>query len=194
MPGYHRAEYWAMLVVCILLRRKRAVFLRLHHDRSSQGGMEGVCQALVFRPVQWLLLLWHQKQGISDELWRERVQKSPIAARRRLCRAAIVRPRFLAQYETNWRGRADEPHFLYVGRLSPEKGLDDLFAAFGVIHAQVSESKIGSCGFRSTRAGIGKSRRQAEYVQRHLVPGQQELGRYCSAVPEVHGPGAAEPQ
>src|SRR5258708_10329374 len=26
MPGYHRAEYWAMLVVCILLRRKRAVF------------------------------------------------------------------------------------------------------------------------------------------------------------------------
>src|SRR5258708_33635587 len=26
MPGYHRAEYWAMLVVCILLRRNRAVF------------------------------------------------------------------------------------------------------------------------------------------------------------------------
>jgi len=63
-----------------------------------------------------------------------------------------------------------------------------LFAAFGVIHAKYPKAKIGSCGFRSTRAGIGKSRRQAEYVQRHLVPGQQELGRYCSAVPEVHGP------
>ena len=27
LPGYHRLEYWAMLIICILRGRRRAVFL-----------------------------------------------------------------------------------------------------------------------------------------------------------------------
>ena len=33
MPGYHRAEYWAMLVVCIVLRDRKSTRLNSSHRR-----------------------------------------------------------------------------------------------------------------------------------------------------------------
>ena len=145
MPGYHRAEYWAMLVVCILLRRKRAVFCdSTTIDRPKAAWREfakrwffGLCNGFFcygIRSKEYLM-----SYGVSE---------SKIAYR---CQAAAL-PRgysvakVLAHYESNWRGRADEPHFLYVGRLSPEKGLDDLFAAFGVIHAKFPNAKLDLVG------------------------------------------------
>jgi glycosyltransferase involved in cell wall biosynthesis len=52
----------------------------------------------------------------------------------------------LEHYETQWAGREDEPTFLYVGRLSVEKGLDDLFSAFCAVYKAFPKAKLDLVG------------------------------------------------
>lgn len=145
MPGYHRAEYWAMLVVCILLRRKRAVFCdSTTIDRRRAAWREwakrwffGWCNGFFcygIRSKEYLM-----SYGVSE---------SKIAFR---CQAAAL-PRgyspakVMSHYESNWDGRVDAPHFLYVGRLSSEKGLEDLIAAFCAVHKSYPKARLDLVG------------------------------------------------
>ena len=76
------------------------------------------------------------------------VSESKIAYR---CQAAAL-PRsyneanVLVHYESGGRPRADEPHFVYVGRLSLEKGLDDLFDAFSAVHKTNPKARLDLVG------------------------------------------------
>jgi glycosyltransferase involved in cell wall biosynthesis len=145
MPGYHRAEYWAMLVVCIALRRKRAVFCdSTTIDRPKVAWRElakrwffGLCNGFFcygIRSKEYLM-----SYGVSE---------SKIAYR---CQAAAL-PRgyspakVLEHYETQWVDREEEPTFLYVGRLSVEKGLDDLIAAFCMVYKSLPKAKLDLVG------------------------------------------------
>jgi glycosyltransferase involved in cell wall biosynthesis len=145
MPGYHRAEYWAMLVVCILLRRKRAVFCdSTLVDRQRAAWREWA--------KRWFFV-WCNGffcYGIRSKeyLMSYGVSESKIAYR---CQAAALPhgygvDKVLAHYETNWRGQPDQPRFLYVGRLSIEKGLDDLFAAFCVLYKRFPGARLDLVG------------------------------------------------
>jgi glycosyltransferase involved in cell wall biosynthesis len=145
MPGYHRAEYWAMLCVCILLRRRRAVFCdSTTIDRPKTAWRElakrwffGMCNGFFcygIRSKEYLM-----SYGVSE---------SKIAYR---CQAAALPPSYsaagvLSHYETHWQGRGDEPYFLYVGRLSNEKGLEDLIAAFCTVHARFPKARLELVG------------------------------------------------
>lgn len=145
MPGYHRAEYWAMLAVCILLRRRRAVFCdSTTIDRPKAAWREfakrwffGMCNGFFcygIRSKEYLM-----SYGVSE---------SKIAYR---CQAAALPPNYdaakvLSHYETHWQGRSDEPYFLYVGRLSSEKGLEDLIAAFCSVYARFPKAKLQLVG------------------------------------------------
>jgi len=145
MPGYHRAEYWAMLVVCILLRRKRAVFCdSTTIDRRRASWREWA--------KRWFFV-WCNGffcYGIRSKeyLMSYGVSESKIAFR---CQAAAL-PRgystakVLSHYESNWAGRVDEPYFVYVGRLSSEKGLEDLFAAFCAIYKRYPKARLDLVG------------------------------------------------
>lgn len=145
MPGYHRAEYWAMLVVCILLRRKRAVFCdSTTIDRRRASWREWA--------KRWFFV-WCNGffcYGIRSKeyLMSYGVSESKIAFR---CQAAAL-PRgystakVLSHYESNWDGRVDAPHFLYVGRLSSEKGLEDLIAAFCAVHKSYPKARLDLIG------------------------------------------------
>jgi glycosyltransferase involved in cell wall biosynthesis len=145
MPGYHRAEYWAMLVVCILLRRKRAVFCdSTLVDRQRAAWREWA--------KRWFFV-WCNGffcYGIRSKeyLMSYGVSESKIAYR---CQAAALPhgygvDKVQSHYQSNWRGRADEPRFLYVGRLSVEKGLDDLFAAFCVLYRRFPGARLDLVG------------------------------------------------
>jgi glycosyltransferase involved in cell wall biosynthesis len=145
MPGYHRAEYWAMLVVCILLRRKRAVFCdSTSIDRPKVAWREWA--------KRWFFV-WCNGffcYGIRSKeyLMSYGVSESKIAYR---CQAAALPhgygvDKVLAHYQSNWHGRADEPRFLYVGRLSIEKGLDDLFAAFCILQGRLPGARLDFVG------------------------------------------------
>jgi glycosyltransferase involved in cell wall biosynthesis len=146
MPGYNRAEYWAMLLVCILLRRKRAVFCdSTRRDRPRLAAWRELAKRWFFGLCNGFFCY-----GIRSKeyLMSYGVSESKIALR---CQAAAL-PRgysaakVLSHYKSNWQGRADEPHFLYVGRLSPEKGLDDLFQAFSALHKAYPKARLDVVG------------------------------------------------
>ncbi len=145
MPGYHRAEYWAMLAVCIVLGRKRAVFC----DSTSTDQPRVAWRDLAKR---WFFGLCNGFfcYGIRSKeyLMSYGVSESKIAYR---CQAAALPhgysvAKVLSHYQLNWDGRADEPHFLYVGRLSSEKGLEDLLAAFCILYERFPKARLDLVG------------------------------------------------
>ena len=145
MPGYHRAEYWAMLVVCIVLRRKRAVFCDSTLADRPKVAWRELAKRGFFRLCNGFFCY-----GIRSKefLMSYGVSESKIAYR---CQAAALphgygKDKVLAHYRSNWHGRADEPRFLYVGRLSIEKGLDDLFTAFCTLHARLPGARLDLVG------------------------------------------------
>jgi glycosyltransferase involved in cell wall biosynthesis len=145
MPGYHRAEYWAMLAVCIVLGRRRAVFCDSTMIDQPKAAWRELAKRWFFRLCNGFFCY-----GIRSKeyLMSYGVSESKIAYR---CQAAALPrdysvARILSQYERNWRGRADEPYFLYVGRLSSEKGLGDLLSAFGAIYARFPRAKLDFVG------------------------------------------------
>ena len=145
MPGYHRAEYWAMLVVCILLRRRRAVFCDSTSVDRPKVAWRELAKRGFFRLCNGFFCY-----GIRSKeyLMSYGVSESKIAYR---CQAAALphgygKDKVLAHYRSSWQGRADEPRFLYVGRLSIEKGLDDLFAAFCALHRRFPGARLDLVG------------------------------------------------
>jgi glycosyltransferase involved in cell wall biosynthesis len=145
MPGYHRAEYWAMLVVCIMLRRKRAVFCDSTTVDRPRSAWRDWAKRWFFG---WCNGFFCYGIRSKEYLMSYGVSESKIAYR---CQAAAL-PRgysvakVLAHYESAGQHRADEPHFLYVGRLSIEKGLDDLFAAFCAVHNTNPKARLDLVG------------------------------------------------
>jgi glycosyltransferase involved in cell wall biosynthesis len=145
MPGYDRAEYWTMLMVCILLRRRRAVFC----DSTTADRPKTAWRELAKRWFfGWCNGFFCYGIRSKEYLMSYGVSESKIALR---CQAAAL-PRgysaakVLSHYESNWEGRADEPHFLYVGRLSTEKGLDDLLDAFYKLHTTYPKARLDLVG------------------------------------------------
>jgi glycosyltransferase involved in cell wall biosynthesis len=174
MPGYHRAEYWAMLAVCILLRRKRAVFCdSTTMDRPKTAWRElakrwffGMCNGFFCYGIR-----------SKEYLMSYGVNESKIAYR---CQAAALPHGYdvagvLANYETNWQGRADEPYFLYVGRLSREKGLEDLFNAFRVIYKKHPKAKLELVGSGPLAQELADRVASLNMSQAISLPGSKSL-------------------
>lgn len=148
MPGYDRAEYWTMLLICILLRRKRAVFC----DSTTADRPKTAWRELAKRWFfGWCNGFFCYGIRSKEYLMSYGVSESKIALR---CQAAAL-PRgysaakVLSRYESNWESRADEPHFIYVGRLSAEKGLDDLLQAFHKLYATYPKARLDLVGWGS---------------------------------------------
>jgi glycosyltransferase involved in cell wall biosynthesis len=132
MPGYHRPEYWAMLLACLLSGKRRAVFCdSTGYDkprRTFGGWAKGQAKRLFFslcdgyfcygtRSAAYLL----ESGARADHIYHR-------------CQAAALPIGFNADSALARRVAAREadpsPRFLYVGRLSPEKDLPTLLRAF----------------------------------------------------------------
>jgi glycosyltransferase involved in cell wall biosynthesis len=145
LPGYDRAEYWTMLLVCIFLRRKRAVFCDSTMADRPRNAWRALAKRWFFARCDGFFCY-----GIRSKeyLMSYGVSESKIAFR---CQAAAL-PRtysaanVLSYYESNGKGCADEPRFLYVGRLSAEKGLDDLLQAFCLLHKSYPKARLDLVG------------------------------------------------
>jgi glycosyltransferase involved in cell wall biosynthesis len=145
MPGYHRAEYWAMLIVCILLRRKRAVFCDSTVLDRPRAAWRELAKRWFFG---WCNGFFCYGVRSKEYLMSYGVSESKIAFR---CQAAALphgygADKVLSHYQSNWHGRADVPRFIYVGRLSIEKGLDDLFAAFCLLYKRFPGARLDLVG------------------------------------------------
>ena len=129
MPGYNRAEYWSMLVTCMLLGRKRAVFCDSTTADRARVAWREIAKRWFFRSCDGFFCY-----GIRSKeyLMSYGVDESKISYR---CQAAALPMGYdpdavVRYYEAHGGGSAAAPRYLYVGRLSREKGLEDLFNAF----------------------------------------------------------------
>jgi glycosyltransferase involved in cell wall biosynthesis len=165
MPGYHRAEYWAMLIVCIVLGRKRAVFCDSTTIDRPKVAWRELAKRWFFN---WCNGFFCYGIRSKEYLMSYGVSESKISYR---CQAAALPRNYsesgvLAHYESNWPAAQRAPRYLYVGRLSSEKGIEDLFEAFRTVHGHLPDAKLDIVGSgtlseslkrRASRLGLDQS-------------------------------------
>jgi len=145
LPGYEHIEYWAMLGVCILLRRKRAVFCdSTVYDRPKYLWKE-IAKGVFFRGCHGFFCYGRRSKeyllsyGVDEKKIKYRVQAAALPP-------AYDPAKVIGEYRANSFKGSTSSTFLYVGRLSVEKGLDDLLEAFNEVLAKLPESKLDLVG------------------------------------------------
>ena len=131
LPGYHRAEYWAMLLVCLLRGKRRAVFCDSTRFENPPSGLRGQLKSLAKRAFFGACDGFFAYGSRSAEYLREFGARPEGVFHP--CQAAALAPGFDAAEARRRRAAARAgaaPRFLYVGRLAAEKGLDSLLQAF----------------------------------------------------------------
>jgi glycosyltransferase involved in cell wall biosynthesis len=145
IPGYHRIEYWAMLLTCMVLRRKRAVFCDSTAHDNVKTRFKEISKAFFFKRCHGFFCYgtrskeYVQSYGIDAKLIYSPCQ---AAALPHDYDAADV----LKRYEAAPASDEQAPTFLFVGRLSQEKALDDLIEAFRRIQKQMPTAKLVLAG------------------------------------------------
>ena len=140
LPGYDRTEYWMMLIICILLGRKRAVFCESTiHDRTRSSWKEFAKRAFFRRCDGYFCYGIRSKDYIVHYGIDEKRVNYP-------CQATALPHSYNADdvlREYTAKGfDATSPQFLYVGRLSAEKGLDDLLDAFHLVRLSIPNATL----------------------------------------------------
>jgi glycosyltransferase involved in cell wall biosynthesis len=141
LPGYHRPEYWGMLLAAIIKRKKRAVFCDSTIYDQPQTFFKGLLKRLFFsqcdgffcygeRSKQYLI----QYGAKPDKIWFRR-------------QAAALPPGYSVEMALKHRieqgPQTSDLRILYVGRLSSEKSLDVLLKAFAnVLDVRANASLI----------------------------------------------------
>lgn len=150
IPGYHRLEYWAMLWTCIILRRKRAVFCDSTARENTKIRSKEIAKSFFFQQCQGFFCYgtrskeYIQSYGIDPEMIYSPCQAAALP--HAYDAAAILR-----RYRASPRRDGESPIFLFVGRLSKEKGLEDLLAAFRSVQQQLPKAKLLFAGPGSER-------------------------------------------
>ena len=145
IPGYHKIEYWVMLVLCILLRRRRAVFCdSTAYDHEKYRWKERAkvfffrrCDAIFcygIRSKQYVASYGVKEHRIFSDCQAAALPHAydPVAVRR--------------YYESKPNGDPASVKFLYIGRLAREKGLYDLLDAFRRLRERMPEARLDMAG------------------------------------------------
>jgi glycosyltransferase involved in cell wall biosynthesis len=141
IPGYHRIEYWAMLWICMALRRRRAVFCDSTANDNAKARFKEIAKSFFFHHCQGIFCYGtRSKEYIQSYGIDPRLIYSP-------CQAAALPHDYdatavLRRYQACTQRDRESPMFLFVGRLSKEKGIEDLLAAFHRIHEHLPSSKL----------------------------------------------------
>jgi glycosyltransferase involved in cell wall biosynthesis len=153
IPGYHRVEYWAMLLTCILLGRKRAVFCDSTAYDNPKVGLKETAKAFFFRHCHGVFCYGtRSKEYIESYGVDPRRIYSP-------CQAAALPHTYnpaaiLQRYAARSRVDAESPTYLFAGRLAPEKGIYDLLEAFRRIHERLPKATLVIAGSGSEKDSL----------------------------------------
>jgi glycosyltransferase involved in cell wall biosynthesis len=145
LPGYHLPEYWAMLLICILRRRKRAVFCDSTALDRAKSKWKEKAKAIFFRRCDGFFCYGSRSKeyvasyGIDPQKIYDGCQAAALAHD---YDAAAIR----SYYSSNSFSTAFSSKFIYVGRLAKEKGLFDLFDAFSRVRKQNVEATLDVVG------------------------------------------------
>ena len=158
LPGYHRSEYWAMLLLCMVLRRKRAVFCDSTAFDRERSYWKEKAKAFFFRRCDGVFCYGARSKayvasyGIDPHKIFEGCQAAALG---RTYDAAAIR----AHYANRSPIDNSRTRFLYVGRLSSEKGLPDLLEAFSQVHGQSSDTELVIVGSGPIEAELRRNTR-----------------------------------
>ncbi|MEX3931371.1 glycosyltransferase family 4 protein [Paraburkholderia phymatum] len=153
LPGYHRPEYWAMLAACIVTGKRRAVFC----DSTARDRPKRLLTSI---PKRVFFSLCDGYFGFGE---RSREYLMSLGARADKifipCQAAALPVTFSPERALAERlhYRAGNPHvFLYVGRLSEEKGITTLIDAFAGLAKRLPDPQLRIVGTGSLEGALRK--------------------------------------
>ncbi|RFU48114.1 glycosyltransferase family 4 protein [Paraburkholderia sp. DHOC27] len=193
LPGYHRPEYWAMLIACILTGKRRAVF-------CDSTGRDRPRRLLTSIPKRMFFALCDGYFGFGE---RSREYLMSLGAKRERifipCQAAALPRSFVPEQALDQRLRArsgQAPVFLFVGRLSQEKGVDALLQAFGAIVQRIPAAQLRIVGTGPQGEQLQKAAQDAGIAHAvHFVGSLQDeglsreyFGATCMVLPSFSEP------
>lgn len=140
IPGYDLPEYWSMLAAAILSGKKRGVFCDSTLLDRKQLLFKGIFKRLFFYWCDIFFgygkrsreLLMHY--GVKSERIFQRYQSAALPDWYDTTNVRESRLRYVYL--------ASAHQFIYVGRLSNEKGIDILLHAFAKVHLMLPTSKL----------------------------------------------------
>jgi glycosyltransferase involved in cell wall biosynthesis len=195
LPGYHRPEYWAMLIICLLLRRKRAVFCDSTSLDRERSPWKEKAKAYFFRRCHGFFCYGSRSKeyvasyGIDPQKIYDGCQAAALAHD---YDAAAIR----SYYGSNSFSAACASKFIYVGRLAQEKGLFDLLDAFCRIRGQIREATLDLVGSGFLEEDLRQRTRQLgiESAVRFLgTKSPDEIGRLLMSSAALILPSYREP-
>ena len=151
IPGVDRPEYWLQALVLAVRGRNRAVFFDSTRYDRPQRPLRRLAKRLFFKLVPWTLSYGERSRAFAISLG--------IRAERALVRpqAAYLPVGYDARHIPVQRKEHGDPGnrvFLYVGRLSPEKGIDTLIDAFSQYRSVDPQAQLRIVGSGPEEAAL----------------------------------------
>ena len=151
ISGYEKPESWLQLLILLAKRKKIGVFCDSTIYDQKQIFWKGLLKSLFFKSVDGIFAY-----GIRSKEYVTHYGANPNTIYHR-CQAAALHKEYTSENALATRLKlapaTDAPRFLYVGRLSAEKGLDTLLEAFAKVHAQNTKAAlilVGSGALKDT--------------------------------------------
>ncbi|MDP2021669.1 MAG: glycosyltransferase [Hydrogenophaga sp.] len=140
MPGFNSLEHWGMMLAAVLRRKKRATFCDSTLKDRPQSIVKGLLKRIFFFGCHGVFCYGQRSR---QYLLHYGVPASRIHLR---CQAAALpggyTPAKAIANRLQCSPPTQVPRFVYVGRLSPEKGLETLMEAFAKVHLSWNQSKM----------------------------------------------------
>ncbi len=151
IPGVDRPEYWLRALILAIRGRKRAVFFDSTRYDRPQRPLRRLAKQLFFKLVPWTLSYGERSRAYTMSLG--------FRAERALVRpqAAYLPAGYDARHVPAQREELRDPGnrvFLYVGRLSPEKGIDTLIDAFSQYRSVDPQAQLRIVGSGPEEAAL----------------------------------------
>jgi glycosyltransferase involved in cell wall biosynthesis len=153
LPGYERIEYWVMLGLCVLMRRTRLVFVdSTGYDRPKNRWKDAAKRIFFARCDGFLCYGTRSKEYVLS-------YGVPAARIYPGCQATALPHEYDEAevqriYDTAGVELLRAPRFIYVGRLSAEKGLHDLLDAFKIVHMRQPTARLDLVGAGPLREAL----------------------------------------
>lgn len=174
LSGYDRIENWVMLMVCMLLRRRRAVSCDSTIYDRPQIRWKTWAKRLFFTHCDGYI---GYGQRSKDYLMSFGAHEADIFIP---CQAAAlphdyVASRVLSLYRGQDAASRHPPGFLYIGRLAPEKGLGDLLEAFSLVRSKLPDARLDIIGAGVSESQLLEHRDRLALTQAVTLHGAKEL-------------------
>lgn len=140
IQGFDQPEHWLMLLAAIVSRKKRAAFCDSTLNDRKQNRIKGLLKRLFFSRCSGVFCYGDRAReyllhyGVPPERIIQRYQAAALPSN--------YREDDIFDLRESAANGSDNPGFLYVGRLSEEKGLNTLVDAFSSVKTKLSKARL----------------------------------------------------